>query len=107
MIDDAFNSNPVGAKNAVEILGAFRSSQRFIITPGIVELGNLEAEENYKFGTHIAKAKLDYAFIVGLDRGKVIEQGYLEAGETLNGWSEYSLFLKLMINSSNVLNLEI
>ncbi len=80
MIDDAFNSNPVGAKNAVEILGAFRSSQRFIITPGIVELGNLEAEENYKFGTHIAKAKLDYAFIVGLERGKVIEQGYLEAG---------------------------
>ena len=80
MIDDAFNSNPVGAKNAVEILGAFRSSQRFIITPGIVELGDIEAEENYKFGTHIAEAKLDYAFIVGLKRGKVIEQGYLEAG---------------------------
>ena len=80
MIDDAFNSNPVGAKNAVEILGAFQSSQRFIITPGIVELGNIEAEENYKFGTHIARAKLDYAFIVGLERGKVIEKGYLEAG---------------------------
>jgi len=80
MIDDAFNSNPVGAKNAVEILGSFRSSQRFIITPGMVELGDIEAEENHKFGTHIAAAKLDFAFIVGLERGKVIEQGYLEAG---------------------------
>jgi len=80
MIDDAFNSNPIGAKNAVEILGAFRSSQRFIITPGMIELGNLEAEENNKFGAHIAEANLDYAFIVGLERGKVIEQGYLEAG---------------------------
>ena len=80
MIDDAFNSNPVGAKNAVEILGAFSSVQRFIITPGMVELGDIEAEENHKFGAYIAKAKLDFAFIVGLERGKVIEQGYLEAG---------------------------
>ena len=80
MIDDAFNSNPVGAKNAVEILGAFSSVQRFIITPGMVELGDIEEEENHKFGAYIAEAKLDFAFIVGLERGKVIEKGYLEAG---------------------------
>ena len=80
MIDDAFNSNPIGAKNAVEILGAFSSVQRFIITPGMVELGDIEEEENHKFGAYIAEAKLDFAFIVGLERGKVIEQGYIEAG---------------------------
>jgi UDP-N-acetylmuramoyl-tripeptide--D-alanyl-D-alanine ligase len=49
VIDDAFNSNPVGAKNAVEILSQFNSGQRIIITPGMVELGEIEEEENRKF----------------------------------------------------------
>lgn len=80
VIDDAFNSNPIGAQNAVEILASFTSGKRYIITPGMVELGEKEEEENAAFGGHIAKANLDFAFIVGLERGKIIEQGYLEAG---------------------------
>src|SRR5690606_484543 len=36
VIDDAFNSNPVGAKNAVEILGQFEGGRRVIVTPGMV-----------------------------------------------------------------------
>ncbi len=80
VIDDAFNSNPVGAQNAVEILGSFQTGKRYIITPGMIELGEKEEDENSAFGGHIAKANLDFAFIVGLERGKIIEQGYLEAG---------------------------
>ena len=75
IIDDAFNSNPVGAKNAVEILGQFSSGKRIIITPGMVELGEIEYEENKKFGEAIAKAKLDKIILVGEERATPILEG--------------------------------
>ena len=79
IIDDAFNSNPVGAKNAVEILGAFKSGQRILITPGMIELGEIEYEENKKFGQTIALAQLDYVFLVGEERSKPILDGINDA----------------------------
>lgn len=75
VIDDAFNSNPVGAKNAVEILSQFNSGQRIIITPGMVELGEIEREENKKFGETIGKANLDLVVLVGEERAKPILEG--------------------------------
>ena len=45
IINDAFNSNPVGAKAALNVLRAF-PERRIIITPGMVELGAEEAEYN-------------------------------------------------------------
>ncbi|MDR9417706.1 UDP-N-acetylmuramoyl-tripeptide--D-alanyl-D-alanine ligase [Gracilimonas sp.] len=75
IIDDAFNSNPVGAKNAVEILAQFNSGQRMIITPGMIELGDIEEEENFKFGKTIAKANLDLVVLVGEERAKPILEG--------------------------------
>lgn len=80
IIDDAFNSNPVGAKNAVEILAQFASGKRIIITPGMVELGEKEDEENKILGNHIGKANLDKVIFVGLKRSKPMVDGYLEAG---------------------------
>ncbi len=75
IIDDAFNSNPVGAKNAVEILSQFKDRKRFIITPGMVELGEIEEEENFKFGEAIGAANLDYVILVGNERSKPIKSG--------------------------------
>lgn len=75
IIDDAFNSNPVGAKNAVEILGQFNSGKRIIITPGMVELGDIEFEENKKFGEAIAAANLDKIILVGEERAEPILEG--------------------------------
>lgn len=75
VIDDAFNSNPVGAKNAVEILGQFKNRKRIIITPGMIELGEIEEEENFKFGEAIGKADLDMVILVGEQRSKPIREG--------------------------------
>ena len=50
IIDDAYNSNPVGSKAAVETLAMF-DGVRILITPGMVELGKEEEQYNYKFGT--------------------------------------------------------
>jgi UDP-N-acetylmuramoyl-tripeptide--D-alanyl-D-alanine ligase len=80
IIDDAFNSNPVGARNAVDILSQFKTGRRTIITPGMIELGDLEEEENKKLGTYIAKAGLDRTVFVGKERTKALQEGYLEGG---------------------------
>lgn len=82
VIDDAFNSNPVGAKNAVDILAQFNSGQRIIITPGMVELGEIEAEENRKFGSTIGKANLDLVVLVGEERAQPILEGIREHDTT-------------------------
>lgn len=81
IIDDAFNSNPVGAKNAVEILGKFDSGRRIIITPGMVELGEIEFEENQKFGEAIGAANLDKIILVGAERAEPILKGIESVGD--------------------------
>lgn len=76
VIDDAFNSNPVGAKNAVDILSMFDTGQKIIITPGMIELGDIQDQENHKFGQTIAKADLDLVLLVGEKQTKPILEGY-------------------------------
>lgn len=79
VIDDAFNSNPVGAKNAVDILAEFNSGRRIIITPGMIELGEMEEQENKVLGAHIAKSGIDLAILVGKKQTAPIQQGIEES----------------------------
>ena len=74
VIDDAFNSNPVGARNAVEVLGAFDSGRRVIVTPGMVELGGRQWEENRLLGEHIAQ-NVDLAVLIGEKQTAPIIEG--------------------------------
>lgn len=78
IIDDAFNSNPVGSRAAVETLKQFEGV-RILITPGMVELGEKEEEYNYKFGTYAADC-CDYIFLVGEKHTAPIHKGVLESG---------------------------
>ncbi|MCR5024933.1 MAG: UDP-N-acetylmuramoyl-tripeptide--D-alanyl-D-alanine ligase [Lachnospiraceae bacterium] len=78
MIDDAYNSNPVGSKAAVETLSMFEGL-RILITPGMVELGDKEEEYNRKFGTYAAK-NCDYILLVGKKRTEPIKEGAESAG---------------------------
>ena len=78
VIDDAFNSNPVGSKMALDVLKEFKG-RKIVITPGMVELGEKEEFYNNEFGKHMAKCT-DVAILVGVKRSKPIEKGLLEAG---------------------------
>jgi len=80
VIDDAFNSNPTGARNAVEILSQFKSGRRIIVTPGMVELGEIQDEENKKFGRIIGEANLDLVILVGAQQTQPIKAGIRETG---------------------------
>ena len=67
VIDDSFNSNPEGAKTALEVLTDFVSEnggKKVLVTPGMVELGEREYEENKKLGMHAAKT-CDLVILVG------------------------------------------
>ena len=63
VIDDAFNSNPEGAAFALEVIGQF-PGRKIVVTPGMVELGDEEDVENYKFGQKMS-AVCDFVFLVG------------------------------------------
>jgi UDP-N-acetylmuramoyl-tripeptide--D-alanyl-D-alanine ligase len=78
VINDAFNSNPVGARAALRVLSQF-PARRIVITPGMVELGAHEAEYNKEFGRAIAAAA-DIAIVVGKKRVQPIIDGLVEAG---------------------------
>lgn len=83
VIDDAFNANPVGARNAVEILGQFGGRRRVIVTPGMIELGERQVEENRLLGHHIAehlRGEEDFAVLVGPRQTEPIRRGLAEAG---------------------------
>lgn len=79
VIDDAFNSNPIGAEAALEVLGQFKGGRKIIITPGMVELGHKEEESNREFGINIGNV-CDYVILVGKKRTKPIYQGLKQSG---------------------------
>lgn len=53
VIDDSYNANPTGVHNGLEVLEQFAGG-RILVTPGMVELGSKEDEENVRYGEHAA-----------------------------------------------------
>jgi UDP-N-acetylmuramoyl-tripeptide--D-alanyl-D-alanine ligase len=79
VIDDAYNSNPDGAACALEVLREHPATRRLLVTPGMVELGELEAELNRRFGEH-AGSVCDLVILVGPARTTPIRDGLAAAG---------------------------
>ena len=77
-IDDAYNSNPVGAENACKVLGMM-PGVKVVVTPGMIELGEKEDQYNKKFGEQIARVA-DYAVLIGEHKTKPILEGLLSKG---------------------------
>ena len=69
LIDDAYNSNPVGCLEAVRVLGSFEGFKKVIITPGLIELGSKEYDCNYQLGLESTKW-CDIIILVGKNRAK-------------------------------------
>ena len=76
ILDDSYNSNIEGAKNAVEALKLF-GGKKVVVTPGLVELGELEEQTNEELGA--ALVGLDVV-LVGETLVLPVRRGYLAAG---------------------------
>jgi len=79
VIDDAYNANPEGAAQALEVLSQFSGGRRILVTPGMVELGPLQDEANRNFGRQAA-AVCDYAILVGPRQTRPIRAGLSDVG---------------------------
>ena len=75
IIDDAYNSNPNGARNAVDVLASFDDYIKIIITPGMVELNDKQDLENESFAEYASK-KVDYAIVVGNTNKVSLDNGF-------------------------------
>ncbi len=76
---DVANANPQGAQMALEVLSRFEGGSRILITPGLVELGPIEAEENRRLG-QAAASVCDYVVLVGPQQTRPIRGGLAERG---------------------------
>ena len=110
IIDDAYNSNPTGAKMALEVLRNFRRAEggrRIVVTPGFVELGERQAELNHELGKVIASA-CDIAIVVNKVNREAISSGIAEGGfDTQNlieadSFAEASARLATMLRAGDV-----
>lgn len=77
-IDDAFNANPTGSAMALDVLGMM-PGRRWIVTPGMIDLGPKQEEINKNFGMNM-KGKADEVILVGRSQTKPIYEGLQEAG---------------------------
>ena len=79
IIDDAYNSNPTGAKMALDVL-KLMPGKHIVVTPGMIELGTEEYEKNKEFGMQIAISQADEVILVGAEKTKPIYEGLKEKG---------------------------
>jgi len=77
LLDDAFNSNPVGSKMALEVLSHYEGKKKIIITPGMIELGDQADALNHAFGVAMAKV-CDVVILVGPKLTLPIQAGLKE-----------------------------
>lgn len=77
IIDDAYNSNPVGSAMALDVLSKMREGKRIILTPGMIELGENQFRLNKEFGKKIASTA-DIVIIVGEYNKEAISNGIKE-----------------------------
>ena len=78
IIDDAYNSNPSGARAALEAL-SMAEGMKILVTPGMVELGGSEYELNKELGAQAAGV-CDFVALVGAKRTAPIRGGLIESG---------------------------
>ncbi len=106
VIDDAYNSNPVGSAMALDVLSGMTTGRRIVVTPGMVELGERTYELNRAFGEKIAGTS-DIAVIVCKYNRDAILEGIkskgmdAEAIYTVDNFAEAQKLLSTILKSGD------
>ena len=76
IIDDTFNANPASSVVALEaLLQVPVSGRRVVVTPGLVELGVRQRDENRSFGRRVHDAHCELV-VVAATNASALEQGF-------------------------------
>lgn len=102
LIDDAYNSNLSGAKNASDVIAKFEGYTKVMITPGMVELGNKQYDINKEFAEYAGKA-VDYAIVVGKTNKASLEEGFAKnlSGDNLIYVDKVEIAIAYALNNIN------
>lgn len=76
VIDNAYNSNPVSFRCAVDALCLFENVRKIVITPGVVEQGENSYKENYRLGQYMA-SRVDCVYVVNKVNRKALCDGIM------------------------------
>jgi UDP-N-acetylmuramoyl-tripeptide--D-alanyl-D-alanine ligase len=73
-VDDTFNSNPAGCRAALATLArqATPAGRRVVVTPGMVELGPVQAEENRRWAALAARQATHLLLVGATNRGALL-----------------------------------
>lgn len=74
VIDDSYNGNPDGVREAVQVLSRFTDRRKIFITPGLVEMGEAAEEVHRGIGEELAGVA-DVVILVRNSVTKYIEEG--------------------------------
>ena len=79
ILDDSFNASVEGSIRALNVIKLFENKRKIVMTPGLIELGEKEYEENVLFGERIATVA-NICILVNLMHRKPLKEGLLNAG---------------------------
>jgi len=85
ILDDTYNSNPAGAREAVRravALGARTQGKVHVVTPGMVELGSVQAERNAELARDVADSGVSTLVVVGRTNAPALHRGVSGGGST-------------------------
>ncbi|HVH79209.1 MAG TPA: cyanophycin synthetase, partial [Stellaceae bacterium] len=112
LIDDAYNSNPVGFAAALEVLDVLRrpGGRRILVTPGMVELGAAHEEEHRRIG-RLAADHVDVLVAVAPHRVAPLSQSFAEAAPKAEivscpGFAEAQAWMARNVATADVVLLE-
>lgn len=73
VIDDTFSSNPAGAANALKLLSeTSRHGRRVVVSPGMIELGDQQDQENEQFARKAAGSATDILIVGRTNLGSLL-----------------------------------
>jgi UDP-N-acetylmuramoyl-tripeptide--D-alanyl-D-alanine ligase len=112
LIDDAYNSNPVGFAAALEVLDLLRrpGGRRILVTPGMVELGAAHDDEHRRIG-RLAAAHVDVLLAVSPHRVAPLSASFAEAAPEAEivscpGFAEAQAWMARNVAAGDVVLLE-
>jgi UDP-N-acetylmuramoyl-tripeptide--D-alanyl-D-alanine ligase len=112
LIDDAYNSNPIGFAAALEVLDLLRrpGGRRILVTPGMVELGAAHDDEHRRIG-RLAAARVDVLLAVAPHRVAPLAASFAEAAPEAEivscpGFAEAQAWMARNVAAGDVVLLE-
>ncbi len=72
VLDDTFNANPAGTRAALAALAAIGTRRRVLVTPGMVELGPVQRQENRAFAEAAARVVTDLVVVGRTNRRSLL-----------------------------------